>query len=76
MENILVQNENFFYIIYASHSKNMCTKYGRSRMNDAHTMSTADLVGLPAKVVRSTALFSKKKTIFVQLSCRPSAGRL
>ena len=31
MENILVQNENFFYIIYASHSKNMCTKYGRSR---------------------------------------------
>ena len=33
MENILVKNENFFYIIYASHSKNMCTKYGRSRMN-------------------------------------------
>ena len=76
MKNILVQNENFFYIIYASHSKNMCTKYGRSRMNDAHTMSTADLVGLPAKVVRSTALFSKKKMNFVRLSCRPSAVRL
>ena len=30
-------------IKYASHGKNMCIKYGRSRMNDAHTMSTADL---------------------------------
>ena len=51
-------------IKYASHGKNMCTKYGRSRMNDAHTMSTADLVGLPAKVARSTALFSKKEDEF------------
>ena len=31
-------------IKYASHGKNMRIKYGRSRMNDAHTMSTADLV--------------------------------
>ena len=38
-----------FYIIYASHSENMCAKYGRSRMNDAHTISPADFVGLPAK---------------------------
>ena len=54
----------------------MCTKYGRSRMNDAHTASPTDPVGRPAKVVRSTALFSKKKTIFVRLLCRPPAGRL
>ena len=75
MENILVQNENFFYIIYASHSKNMCTKYGRSRMNDAHTMSTADLVGLPAKVVRPIAFFLNSESIFVRLLHWPSAGR-
>ena len=72
--DILVQNENFFYIIYARHSKDMCTKYGRSRMNDAHIISPTDSVGRPAKVVRSTALFLKKKTIFVRLSCR-AAGR-
>ena len=54
----------------------MCAKYGRSRMNDAHTISPTDSVSCPAKVVRLTALFSKKKTIFVQLSCWPSAGRL
>ena len=54
----------------------MCAKYGRSRMNDAHTISPTDSVGCPAKVVQSTALFSKKKMIFVRLSCRPPAGRL
>ena len=53
----------------------MCTKYGRSRMNDAHTASPTDPVGCPTKVVRSTALFSKKKTIFVRLLCRPLAIR-
>ena len=74
--DILVQNESFFYIIYARHSKDMCTKYGRSRMNDAHITSPTDSVSCPAKVARSTALFLKKKTIFVRLSCRPSAGRL
>ena len=68
--------KNFFYIIYASHSKDMCAKYGRSRMNDAHTISLTNSVGRPAKVIRSTALFSKKKTIFVRLSCWPLAGRL
>ena len=31
-------------IKYASHGKNMCTKYGRSRMNDAHTTSTVDSI--------------------------------
>ena len=54
----------------------MRAKYGRSRMNDAHTISLTDSVGRPAKVVWSTALFLKKKTIFVLLSCRPPAGRL
>ena len=54
----------------------MCAKYGRFRMNDAHTISPTDSVGRPAKVARSTALFLKKKTIFVQLLCRPLAGQL
>ena len=63
--DILVRNENFFYIIYARHSKDMCTKYGRSRMNNAHIISPTDSVSRPAKVARSTALFSKKETIFV-----------
>ena len=52
----------------------MCAKYGRSRMNDAHTISLTDSVGCPAKVVWLTALFLKKKMIFVLLSCRPPAG--
>ena len=43
----------------------MCAKYDRSRMNDAHTISPTNSVGHPAKVARSTALFSKKKMIFV-----------
>ena len=43
----------------------MCAKYGRSRMNDACTIGPADFVGHPAKVVRSTTFFSRKKAIFV-----------
>ena len=54
-----------FILFYASHSKDMCAKYGRSRMSDAHTISPADSVGRPAKGIWSTALFSKKKSIFV-----------
>ena len=54
----------------------MCAKYGRSRMNDVHTISPVDSVGCPAKGIRSTALFLKKKMIFVRLLCRPSAGDL
>ena len=54
----------------------MCAKYGRSRMNDACTISPADLVGRPAKVVWSTTFFSKKKVIFVPLLCWPMAGQL
>ena len=40
-------------------------KYDSSIMNDAHTNYPADIVGLPAKVVWSTAFFLKKETIFV-----------
>ena len=42
----------------------MCAKYGNSRMNDAHTTSPADPVGLPEKVVRSTAFFFAKENVF------------
>ena len=42
----------------------MCAKYGRSRMNDVHTISPTDFVGLPAKIVWPTTFFLKKKAIF------------
>ena len=51
------------------HSEVMCAKYGRSRMNDAHTICPADFFSLPAKVIWPTTFFLKKKTIFVQLLC-------
>ena len=54
----------------------MCTKYGRSRMNNAHTVCPANFVGLPAKVVWPTAFFSKKKAIFVWLLCWPWLANL
>ena len=43
----------------------LIAKYGGSRMNNALTISPADFVGLPAKVVWPTASFLKKKLIFV-----------
>ena len=45
--------------------KVLIAKYGGSRMNDALTISPADFVGLPAKVIQPTAFFLKKKSIFV-----------
>ena len=54
----------------------MCAKYGRSRMNDTHTICPTDFVGCPAKVRRSTAFFSKKKAIFVRLLHPPPSGQL
>ena len=74
--DILNLFEEKFYIIYASHSENMCTKYGRSRMNDAHTISPSDPVSLPAKSVRSTAFFLDSELIFVRPLHRALAGRL
>ena len=53
----------------------MCAKYDRSRMNNALTVNLANFVGLPANVVWPTACFFKKKAIFVQLLCWPSAGQ-
>ena len=52
----------------------MCAKYGRSRMNDVHTISTFDLVGLPKNVVWSTAFFLDSELIFVRLLHWPPAG--
>ena len=75
-KNILDLFKELLYIIYDRHSGDMCAKYGSSRMNDAHTISPADSVSCPAKVVRSTTFFSKKKAFFVRLSCQPMAGRL
>ena len=75
MENILNLFEKFLYIINDRHSEVMCAKYGRSRMNDAHTVCLANFVGLPAKVIWVTAFFLKKKVIFVWLLCWPSAGQ-
>ena len=66
--------EEFLYIINDRYSEVMHAKYGRSRMNDACTVCLADFVGLPTKVIWPTTFFSKKKAIFVQLLCWPSAS--
>ena len=50
----------------------MCAKYGRSRMNDVHTMSTANLVGLPAKVVWPIAFFLDFESTFASAVGRPT----
>ena len=64
-KNILNLFEEILYIIYASHTEDMCAKYGRSRMNDAPTISPSNSVGLPTKVVWPIALFSDSESIFV-----------
>ena len=56
------------------YSEVLIAKYGGSRMNDACTISLANFVDFPAKVVWPTAFFLKKKSIFVRLSCQPSAS--
>ena len=76
MKNILNLFKELLYIIYARHSEDMCANYGRSRMNDVHTICPADFAGLPAKIIRPTTFLSKKKVNFVQLLHRPSAGQL
>ena len=43
----------------------LIAKYGGSRMNDVHTISPANYVGLPAKIVWPTTFFLKKKSFFV-----------
>ena len=66
----------FLYIIYARDIEDICAKYGRSSMNDAHTISLTNFVGLPAKIIWPLAFFSDSESIFVRLLCWPSAGRL
>ena len=54
----------------------MCAKYGRSRMNDAHTISPTDSVGRPAKVVTVDSIIIEKEddfcTTFVSAAARPT----
>ena len=76
MKNILHLFKEFLYIINDRYSEVMCAKYGGSRLNDACTVCLADFVGLPTKVIQLTTFFLKKKSIFVQLLCRPPAGQL
>ena len=49
MKNILNLFKELLYIIYDRHNEDMCAKYGRSRMNDVHTICLADFASLPAK---------------------------
>ena len=69
MQSIMLKKfyliENFLDIINNEHYLIICAKYHSSDMNDACTIYLADIVGLSAKVVWPTALFSKKKMIFV-----------
>ena len=46
------------------YSEVLIAKYGGSRMNDVHTISLADFVGLPAKVVWLTTFFLEKEIDF------------
>ena len=65
MKNILNLFQKFLYIIDGRHSEVMCAKYGRSRMNDVHTVCLADFVSLPAKVIWLTTFFLNSELIFV-----------
>ena len=57
------------------YSEVLIAKYGGSRMNDVCTISPANFVGLPAKVVQLTTFLLKKKSIFVRLLCWPLASQ-
>ena len=66
--------ENFLDIINNKHYLITCAKYYSSNMNDACTVYPANIVGLPSKVTWLTTFFLKKKMIFTQLLCWPSAS--
>ena len=53
----------------------LTSKYGGSGMNDVCTISPANFVGLPAKIVWPTTFFLKKKAIFVRLLHWQLAGQ-
>ena len=76
MLNIFNLIGNFIDIINNKCCLIMGAKYYNSSMNNACTIYPADIVGCPTKVIWPTALFSKKKMIFVWLLCWPSAGQL
>ena len=78
MQSITLNNfdlfKNFLDIIKNDQYMITCAKYYSSSMNDACTISLADIVSLPAKVVWPTAFFMKKKTIFIWLLCQRLAS--
>ena len=63
-KNILNLFEELLYIIYDRHSEDMCAKYGRSRMNDAHTICPADFASLPAKYRMADSILFEKEIDF------------
>ena len=52
----------------------MCAKYGRSRMNDVHTISPADSVTHPAKGIWSMASFHEINTFLYGFFGWPEPG--
>ena len=73
--NIFQLIKSFIDIINNKYYMVVGAKYDSSIMNDACTNYTANIVGLPAKVIWLTGFFLKKKAIFVWLLCWPSAGQ-
>ena len=64
IKNIFNLIENFFGIINNKHYLIIFAKYHSSNMNDACTVSLADIVSLPVKVIWLIAFFLKKKNNF------------
>ena len=71
---ILILLENFVGIIDYKHCPIISAKYHSSNTNYVHTMSLADIVSHPTKVIWPTAFFSNSKCLFVQHLCWPPAG--
>ena len=76
MSNIFNLIENFIDIINNKCCLIMGAKCYNSRMNDAHTICPADIVGCPAKVIWPTTFCLEKKSIFVWLLCQLLASEL
>ena len=74
MLNIFNLLENFVDIINNKYGLVIGAKYHSFNMNDAHTMSSYDIVSCPAKVIWLTAFFLNSKHLFVQLLCQPLAS--
>ena len=51
----------------------MCAKYGRSRMNDACTISPADFVSCPAKSCMVDHILFEKESIFCMIFASASS---